>query len=103
MFGRKENPARYGERTIVITVRFWTNKIAEKRGHVIPKVCWDKGVIDVLENHSHGLKRLNDPIPFNSIAEIPAKIEQIFKQKGIKVLHGSTTRKIYPRPPSCES
>lgn len=78
--------AKYGERMIEIKVRFFTNDMVEGKGNIRPKHAWENGVIRLKKNDSHGI--IPDVVHFNSIMEIPAKIEEVLIKHKIK-LHPS--------------
>jgi hypothetical protein len=67
---------------IEIKVRFWTNEIAEAPGRVVPKHGWTRGVVRMTPNKSHGIDP-GPPVPFNSLMELPAKIEKVLIDNGI--------------------
>ena len=79
-----------GERTIRLTLHFWTNGIAEEEGFIVPKQGWSFGTVGLRPNQSHGIEP-SEPIPFNSLMELPAKIEELLIREGIS-LH--TARKM---------
>lgn len=85
--------AEYGERMIEVRVRFWTNDLAEAKGRVRPKHAWGSGLVRIAPNKSHGIKR-GKALPFNSLAEIPAKIEQELIAHGVTI-HKSRKMKRY--------
>lgn len=85
--------AAWGKRMTEVRVRFWTDKIAEGRGTVIPTHAWDGGVVVMQPNIAHGIEPNQKPLTFNSLAVIPAKIEQAFITNGIQVHRGSKSRK----------
>ena len=57
--------AKHGEKMIKVELYFWTNKIADEKGYVVPKVAWNAGWQNLLANKTHGLKR--DAEPFHSL------------------------------------
>jgi hypothetical protein len=79
-----EVEARHGQKMIEVVVRFWTDELAEGRDAVVPKHCWSSGVIRMALNPTHGIKGLR-PLPFNGLADIVPKIEELFVDHGIKV------------------
>ena len=90
-----ENQARsavHGAKMIEVRVRFWTDKIAATKGQIIPKNAWDSGVVIVSTNHSHEIDA-STPLPFNSMAELPAKIEKALITQGIKLHRDARSRK----------
>lgn len=76
--------AQHGERTIEISIRFWTNDIAETSGHVLPKHCWPSGTVSVPVNESHGLAS-SEPHMFNSLMELPGVIENALIASDIRM------------------
>jgi hypothetical protein len=86
--------AKHGERMIEVRVRFWTNDLAEGEGQVRPRHAWGSGVVRIQPNKSHGITGRGKPLPFNSLAEIPAKIEQELIAHGITI-HRSRKMKRY--------
>lgn len=78
--------AVYGEKMIELKVRFWTNDLAPE-GRVRAKEGWTRGVVRVTPNSSHGINTADAvTVPFNSLMELPGKIEQVLIESGI-VLH----------------
>ncbi|MCB9720073.1 MAG: hypothetical protein H6756_04295 [Candidatus Omnitrophica bacterium] len=80
----KSREAKYGEKMIEIKVRFWTNKIADGKDEIIPKHCWDSGVVRIAPNKSHEIKSHN-PIPFRSFMDIPRAIEDCITNAGLTI------------------
>jgi hypothetical protein len=85
--------AAHGKRMIEVRVRFWTNDLAEGKGRIRPKHAWAAGVVRLEPNDSHGIRSAS-PVPFNSIAEIPAKIEKVLIDNGVS-LHPSDRMRKY--------
>ena len=79
--------AVHGEKMIEVKIRFWTNNIAETKGHILPKHGWPSGMVIVPANKSHGISA-KDPIPFNSLMEISSVLEQVLIESGITVHPG---------------
>ena len=88
----KERDANWGQRMIEVKVRFWTDDIATQRGKIIQKECWDSGVVRIARNKTHGIVPI-EPIPFNSLLDLPAKMEQLFLKSGIKIHLGRSSRR----------
>ena len=88
--------AVHGKKMIEVRVRFWTDDIADAEGRIIPKHCWDAGVVRISNNDAHGIKSLN-PIPFNSLLEILPKIEKALKEHNIKLHLCNKSKKYYSR------
>src|SRR3990167_311694 len=76
--------AKHGERMVELRVRFWTDGIAEGDGQVSPKHAWGGGMVRMKPNKSHGISSAR-PVPFNSLMELPAAIEKVLIQHGIRI------------------
>ena len=85
--------AKHGEKTIELSLRFWTDEISGVKGTILPKHAWASGVVNVVQNASHGIKPA-DPIPFNSLLELPVAIEKALLRHKI-VLHPDGKMKKY--------
>jgi hypothetical protein len=79
--------ALHGERMIQVTLRFWTNDIAEDDKSILPRNAWTSGVVSVERNKSHGIKPL-PPKPFHTLLDLSAVIESVLIAHGI-TLHPS--------------
>ena len=79
----KSVKAKHGKKMIKLSVRFWTNDIAEEEGHIIPKHCHGSGFVVMEANAPHGIE--NDKEPFHNVNEIPAVIETLMKRAGMVV------------------
>ena len=90
----EEKEAIYGKKMIEIKVRFWTDGIAETENKVIPKNCWDSGVVRIKPNDLHGIKS-SKPVIFHSLPEILPKIESILQANNIKLHHCRKSTKYY--------
>ena len=90
--GDKE--AIHGKKMIEVKIRFWTNDISTKKGKVIPKHCWDSGVIRVQPNDLHSIK-VSKPMPFHTLLDLPSTIEKILLAHNIKLHLSRKTRKYY--------
>ena len=90
--------AKHGNRTIEITVRFWTDDIAEEPRKILPKHAWTSGVVRTKENESHGIKA-GKWVPFNSLFDMGSAIEEVLAEQEI-ILHPSKKMDKYlaPRP-----
>jgi hypothetical protein len=84
--------AQWGERMIEVRVRFWTDKIADGRGQIRPRHAWAAGVVLMDRNEAHGINP-REPVPFNSLAELPVKIERALMEHEVKIHHSSRERK----------
>ena len=92
--GINEKEAIQGKKMIEIKLRFWTDEIAESKGKIIPKHCWDTGVVRIARNDLHGITP-DAPIPFNSLLEILSKIEKVLENHKIKLHRGGKAKRYY--------
>lgn len=74
--------AAHGSRMLEVKVRFCTNQIAPSGGQIVPKHGWTRGVVRVTPNDVHGIEP-GPAVPFNSLMELPGKIEQALIDNGI--------------------
>jgi hypothetical protein len=89
----KVEAAEWGSRMVEVRVRFWTDKIADGgKGMILPKHAWDSGEIRIASNKAHGIHP-GEPLTFNSLAEVPAKLEKLFVQEGIQIHLGKRQRR----------
>ncbi len=51
-----EREAIHGEKTICLTVYFFTNEIATEKGTIVPKHAWTNGTVALRSNRAHGIK-----------------------------------------------
>lgn len=70
-----------GEKMIQIKVRCLTRSIAPA-GKIRQKHASTVGTVGIEANPTHGIKSARD-IPFNSLLELPARIEQLLIVTGI--------------------
>lgn len=85
--------AQQNEKMVEVRIRFWTNDIASKTDHVVPKHAWSSGVVLMKRNGTHGIAPKN-PVPFNSLAHLPSVIERVLVAHDIK-LHTSDNERKY--------
>ena len=76
--------ANHGEKTIEVKLRFFTDNIADTKGHVLPKHCWPVGMATMPKNDSHGIRNVKNH-PFHSLAEVSSVVEEILADAGITV------------------
>ena len=95
---RKRAIAPYGEKMIELTIRFWTDKISTKPGHILKKECWDCGVVSLPGNSAHGISP-TQPVPFHSLLELSSKIEKLFIAHNVKLHSGYRSRKYLASKP----
>ena len=85
--------ATHGEKTLEVTIRFWTDQIATKKNFIDPKHAWDFGVIYMHQNDTHGIEPAS-PKPFNSILDLTSVLSQVLVQHGIKLHRGEKLRNL---------
>ena len=73
-----------------MTLRFFTDEMAENKDEIVPKQAWAHGMIFLVSNESQGIK--SDQINFDSLMEISNKIEDLLIKHGIKI-HTTRTAK----------
>ena len=96
--GKRQMPDRKpapGEKMIQIKVRLMTNSIAAG-GKIRPKHAWTNGTIGIEQNPTHGIAPSHD-IPFNSLLELPTRIEQLLIRESI-TLHPNRKMRKYIKP-----
>jgi hypothetical protein len=76
--------AQHGQKMIEVRVRFWSNSIAPEKGKIVPKHMWGGGVVRMAPNKAHGITAAG-PVPFNSLMDLGAVIEQVLIDNGITV------------------
>jgi hypothetical protein len=84
--------AEHGSKMIEIKVRFWTNDLADGKTRIRPKHAWGSGIVRIARNTPHGIQPLS-PVTFNSMAELPVKIEKVLIDHGITVHRSSRMRR----------
>ncbi len=88
-----ERNAKYGEKTIKLTVYLFTENIAKEESKVEPKHAWTNGSVSLISNKTHGITS-GDRHPFNSLLEIPKAIEDALIEGEI-TLHPTGKMKKY--------
>ena len=68
-------------KTIGITLRFWTNDLEVKREGKKVNSCWDSGMCYIEANKEKGIKACC--VPFNNFTEIPNAINKAIKKQKI--------------------
>lgn len=76
--------AEHGQKMIEVRVRFWSNGIAPEKGKIVPKHMWGGGVVRMAPNKAHGITAAG-PVPFNSLMDLGAVVEQVLIDNGITV------------------
>lgn len=88
-----EKKVPHGQKMIEVRLRFWTNAIAKKKDHIVPKHCWDHGTLYIVENEGHEVKHRWKA--FRSLTEVSRVIEKLLQEDGITIHHGRYTRGVY--------
>jgi hypothetical protein len=76
------------DKTIRLTLAFFTDGIAEEKRHVIPKHCWTWGNAYLKRNKTHGVQPKGVGTIFHSLDEVLPAIEKELKKNEV-VLHDS--------------
>ena len=84
--------ASTGEKMIEVKIRFWTDKIADAKDEIVPRHAWASGVVRMEANESHGISPAN-PVPFNSLLDLPAVIEEVLIAHDVKLIVNRRMRK----------
>ena len=71
-----EHEAKYGDKTIALTVYFFTNDIATEKDNIVPKHAWTSGEVVLKSNPSHGIKT-GPKSHFHSLLGLPQAIEEV--------------------------
>jgi hypothetical protein len=78
--------AKRGEKTIKVTLNFWTDGIGGE-GKVVPKQAWDSGMVYVAANKTHGISTKGN-VRFSSLPEIGESVRKALRAAGVR-LHPS--------------
>ena len=73
--------ARHGEKTIKVTLNFWTNQHA-KKGKVVQKHAWDSGLLYVAANKTHGIRNQKS-VRFSSLSNVAESISKALREAGV--------------------
>lgn len=80
-----ERLAKHGEKTIRVSVKFWTDGIAAKKNHVVPGHCWEGGFVNVEANPTHELKA-GQPVPFNTFEDLVPTVIGVLDDAGVRII-----------------
>jgi hypothetical protein len=72
---------KYGEKTIKMSIHFWTNGIPSREG---AKTAEFKGVVHLNANKTRGIK--HDAIPFNDKAELFVKMQELLDRQSVRLV-----------------
>lgn len=81
----KEVQATYSDKIIQVKIRFWTDGIAKKEGHIIPKHCYSSGYVLIAASRIHGIPT-GIKAPFVSISGLPKAIDKVMAEAQL-ILH----------------
>lgn len=76
------NEIPYGEKTLKVSVYFWTNSIPEKENK--QKTAWAKGFIVLAAKKSRGI--VGDKIAFNNPGELIKKMDELLSRNNVKLV-----------------
>ena len=88
----KLGKSKLGDRTIEVSIRFWTDKIT-KKGAVVQKHAWDSGTITMKKNGLHWIKPRGAK-PFNSILDLQAVLVKVLEEHEIVLHPNAKTSKV---------
>jgi len=91
--------AHHGDKTIEIRIRLWTDQIAKTKGETVPKNALDSGVVSLPHNEAHGI-HASETEKFHSLLQLPAAIEKLLIENGIKLHLSREPQKYYDDPPA---
>lgn len=77
-------------KTIGISVRFWTNGLEIKNNLNRIHSCWDSGVVTIEANSEKGIKS-QSPLPFNNMDDLPKAIHAVLRKA--KVIQATENKK----------
>ncbi len=91
---RKVDETPYGEKMLVVELRFFTNDLGRKDGRVRPKHAWSGGMARLRANPSHGIEEEGTKVPFYTLLGIPGAVEKLLVRRGITI-HASPKERKY--------
>lgn len=72
-------------KTIGITLRFWTNDLEVKRHNEIVNSCWSSGFAFIEANKQKGIKSISKK--FDNLSDIPEAIRYVLDKSKVKVVN----------------
>ena len=94
-----ELEGKQGEKMITIKLRFWTNKIANEPGKILPRHAWAAGMVQMGRNKSHGIVPKKAE-PFHSLLDLGSIVETVLIEHGITLHPGDKMQKYFSSPPA---
>jgi hypothetical protein len=81
----RDRKANKNENTIVLRIRFHTDKLSKRgKGWIIPKHAWEVGKVEIEGNRSHDIVP-SETASFTSLMELPKAIEKILIKHEVKL------------------
>ena len=80
--------ANHGEKTIKVTLNFWTDNFAVK-GKVVPKHAWDSGLLYVAANKTHGIPTQRS-VRFSSLSDVGESVRKALREAGVRLSRAHT-------------
>jgi hypothetical protein len=91
-------PKSTDNKTISVTVYFFTDDLADQDGDVIPGHAWAQGQVAVRANATHSIKSGYE-VMFNRMADLPAAIEDALIAAGVTLHLPGAPAKLYAAKP----
>ncbi len=91
-------PKSIDNKTISVTVYFFTDDLAQQDGAVIPGHAWPQGQVTVRANATHGIKSGHE-VMFNRMADLPAAIEDASAGADVTLHLPGAPAKLYAAKP----
>lgn len=84
--------APHGQKTIKVTIYFFTDDIAPE-GEINPGHGWAQGTVHVRSNPAHGIKDTSRN--FNRMSEIQPLIEEALAESGVTLQLSAESKRLY--------
>jgi hypothetical protein len=81
----REVKAPHGAKTVELTVRFWTDGIAEHDALVLQGFCWESGSVRFPVSETHGIKD-QEWVQFERLNDIVPAIYEAARRAGVRIL-----------------
>jgi hypothetical protein len=72
-------------KTIKLSIYFWTNVSGKDDVELPKRTCWDSGFVDIVSNNRHSI-RSGTHKNFNNIDELLGAIKDVLKRSSVKVV-----------------
>jgi hypothetical protein len=80
-------------KTIALTVRLWTNDLADDGG-LIPGHAWDQGTVALIANTLHGVRAVSAPVQFSGLMAIGSAVAEVLQASGVTLHACPVTRRL---------